>query len=133
IRCHYNETRLFQPIYTNDKDAESRRLTMVIRNATKLIMATGLAVALFIDVTTAYTGNAEAASSGEDCFVQADEARRPRPSGGLTSDGRSITYDYSNLPNQKKATFICVNDKLLDPNVPVETAGGSKIVPMKTL
>jgi len=105
---------------------------MTKKNVANRLLAAMLIGAVFIGGLTLSNRSVEASNDG-DCFVQANEARRDRPSGALTSDGKSITYDYSHLPDQKKATLICVNDKLLDPNVPVETEQGVKVVPMKVL
>ncbi|WP_239617950.1 copper amine oxidase N-terminal domain-containing protein [Cohnella mopanensis] len=77
--------------------------------------------------------NTSAYSVDSNCFIEASQARRDRPSGAIDQNGKNITYDYSHLPDQKKSTFICVNDKLLDRDVPVESESGIKLVPMKAL
>ncbi|WP_256762197.1 copper amine oxidase N-terminal domain-containing protein [Cohnella sp. WQ 127256] len=97
----------------------------------KKILTVFMIVAIFVGILPYQ--NTSAYSVDSNCFIEANEARRDRPSGAIDRNGKNITFDYSNLPDQKKSTLICVNDKLLDRDVPVESVSGIKLVPMKAL
>jgi len=99
----------------------------------KKALAAGMAVLLSGGMLTVPATGLAAPPDGEDCFVQASEARGPRPSGGWTSDGKYFEYDYSKTPDPAKSALICVDNGLLDPNAPAEAAGGTTLVPLKAL
>ena len=64
-----------------------------------------------------------------DCYERAHDTRRSKPSG--TFGG--IVYDYSQLPDPRDMIFVCVNDKFLPTDVPVEIENGFTLMPMRAL